>query len=197
MGGPSGMGRGWLLNPTKSLALPEARGFWISLFLGFGALLALGLSYFRGPTEGSLVLSLGLSFVVAAALCDTFWGIIPNVLVLAGLGGVLLVSWVAPGLNGLSALLGALLGGGLLFLLGLTLSWILKREALGGGDVKLMALIGATLGWEKVFPVLFWAAVLALTWAVARFLIRNESLRRSVRFGPWMGAATVLAAIGI
>ncbi|MFQ5693803.1 MAG: prepilin peptidase [Nitrospinota bacterium] len=163
--------------------------------LGLGALVGVGLVFARGPTAGTAVQAFGLAFVIAGAISDALWGIIPNSLSLTGLAGVLLASVFLPEVGSGEVVLGAIVGGGTLLLLGLGMSRLLRREALGGGDVKLMALIGSVLGWEKVFPVLFWAAVLALAWIACLFLFRGGSLRRSVHFGPWMGLAAVLAMV--
>lgn len=163
--------------------------------MGLGVLVGGGLFFFREPTQENILQSLGLAFIVSGSLYDAFWGIIPNEIAVTGLAAVILLSFLLPDASVVMALVGALLGGGLLFVTGLCVSWLLKKEALGGGDVKLMALIGGVLGWEKIFPVLFWAAVLSLAWVVCLFFIRGGPLRRAVRFGPWMAVATFLSVI--
>jgi leader peptidase (prepilin peptidase)/N-methyltransferase len=134
---------------------------------------------------------LGIGVAVGIAWIS-FWGFTPE----HGLSALgLTASFLMPTLNGLEALWGALVGGGLLFGVGVGLSWVLQKEALGGGDVKLMALIGAVVGWQSVFSVLFLSAALALIWIVIVFLLRGGPLQRAVHFGPWLGVATILAVV--
>ena len=183
------------MHQTDSSIINKGRFSRMSPVLALGAMAGIGLFLSREGTQENVLESVGLAFIISASLYDAFRGIIPNALVLTGLAVVLLLSFVLPNTSGVAVLLGAAVGGGLLLFLGLTLSWILKREALGGGDVKLMALIGGLLGWEGVFPVLFWAAVLALAWIACLSLVRGGALKRAVRFGPWMGATAFLAII--
>jgi leader peptidase (prepilin peptidase)/N-methyltransferase len=164
-------------------------------FLGVGVVVGIAWISFWGFTPEHGLSALGLAFIVAAALYDAVWGIVPNPLTLTGVATVLLVSFLMPTLSGLEALWGALVGGGLLFGVGVGLSWVLKKEALGGGDVKLMALIGAVVGWQSVFSVLFLSAALALIWVAFVFLLRGGPLQRAVHFGPWLGVATILAVV--
>lgn len=67
--------------------------------------------------------------------------------------------------------------------------WILKQEAMGFGDVILMAMIGSVIGWQPVLMVFFTAPLLAVFAAVVAWFIRRERL---FPYGPWLSAATVL-----
>ncbi|RMF21268.1 MAG: prepilin peptidase, partial [Cyanobacteria bacterium J083] len=62
--------------------------------------------------------------------------------------------------------MGILVGGGFLLLLAQAYYLIKKREGLGGGDIKLCAMIGAFLGWKAMIFVFFASSVLALCYAV-------------------------------
>jgi len=93
--------------------------------------------------------------------------------------------------------LGAVLGAGIL--LALYGSWYLLRrvEGLGLGDVKMMAMIGAFLGWPGVVAALLLGAVLASVVALAGLMMRRLHLHNKMAFGPFLalGAAVTLIFI--
>ena len=67
--------------------------------------------------------------------------------------------------------------------------WALRQEAMGAGDVVLMALIGAAVGWQPVLVVFFVAPLLAIFVAVGMWLFRRD---RDIPYGPWLSIATLL-----
>jgi len=58
--------------------------------------------------------------------------------------------------------IGFIVGGGVLYLIALLGDWIFKKESMGGGDIKMAAMLGAFLGWQKVVLVFFGSAVVGL-----------------------------------
>ncbi len=91
----------------------------------------------------------------------------------------------------LSALFGYLIGG--LWIWGLRILGTLAfgREAMGLGDVHLLAAVGAVCGWIVPSLVFFLAAFLAVAWAVAMALRKQ----REMPYGPWLGAAALLVML--
>jgi leader peptidase (prepilin peptidase) / N-methyltransferase len=67
--------------------------------------------------------------------------------------------------------------------------WVMRREALGFGDVTLMFMIGASFGWQFSLMVFALAPVLAIGYAVFRMLTTGDN---ALAFGPWLSAAAVL-----
>ncbi len=80
-------------------------------------------------------------------------------------------------------------GGGLTWLARVLSSWILGQQALGFGDVTLMAMIGAFLGWQPVLFVFLLAPLCALT---AGLLVRLFSKRTYLPYGPYLSLAALL-----
>ena len=116
-----------------------------------------------GPTpRGFVYLYLTLALFVQAVI-DTRYRIIPDGITLPAIAVGLAASVLFPGLHdessrwrGLFASLeGVLLGGGFLYLVGTLAEFLLKKEAMGGGDVKLLAAIGAVIGWRGVLWTIF------------------------------------------
>jgi len=111
----------------------------------------LTLEALRGGLFGTLLLGI--------ALTDAREYIIPNEFTWGGL----VIALVLSAAGGLHALLLALLGGAVgfavLWLVGVGGKWLFKEEAMGGGDIKMMAMVGAFLGWQGVLLTIFLGAL--------------------------------------
>jgi leader peptidase (prepilin peptidase)/N-methyltransferase len=99
--------------------------------------------------------------IYAASLIDYDWRIIPDAISLPGIpAGFLAASFLMPEIGWKMSLYGILLGGGVLFGVGELYRLLRNREGMGMGDVKLMAMIGAFLGWPAVLFTLFVGSIL-------------------------------------
>lgn len=104
--------------------------------------------------------------------------------------------WIAryPHLHGLAvSLAGAVVGGGSIAIVRTIGHFVLKREAMGGGDVVLMAMIGSFLGWQPTIVVFFLAPVCALVVVLATLVFRRE---REIPYGPYLSLATLIVILG-
>ncbi len=129
--------------------------------------------------------------LVVSAIVDFQRRLIPDWLTLPGLAWALVASaflgW--PRLS--DALLGVILCGGALLIFAL-----MTRGSIGGGDVKLMAMIGASLGWQWGFAVLFFAQATAAAVAVCLLITRRKRWRDSIPFGPFLATMAIVATLG-
>jgi leader peptidase (prepilin peptidase)/N-methyltransferase len=133
-----------ILYPLVELAVGV---LWFLLAYHYG----LSLDALRGAILGTLLLGI--------ALTDAREYIIPNEFTWGGLALALVLS-AADGLHAvLLALLGAAVGFALLWLVGVVGRWVFKEEAMGGGDIKMMAMVGAFLGWQGVLLTIFLGAL--------------------------------------
>ncbi|MBK8976503.1 MAG: prepilin peptidase [Planctomycetes bacterium] len=88
----------------------------------------------------------------------------------------------------LASALGALVGGGVVWLVRVVGGWVFRREAMGLGDVKLMLGVGAFLGWQGALLTFFVGALLgALLGSLRRLFVRGDELP----FGPYLAAGAV------
>jgi len=134
----------------------------------------------RGAVFGTILLGI--------ALTDAREYIIPDEFSLGGLVLGLLFS-VSLGVSGvIQAVIGAGVGFALLWLVGVAGTWAFKEDAMGGGDVKMMAMVGAFLGWQGVLLTVFLGALAGSLIFVPLSLIGRKKL---VPFGVFlsMGAA--------
>ncbi len=123
------------------------------------ALLWAGMAYRHGIGLEAIQWATFLTLLLGIALTDAREYIIPDEFSIGGLVLGLLFS-VAGGMAGVGqAVLGAAVGFGLLWAVGAAGTWAFKEDAMGGGDVKMMAMVGAFLGWQGVLLTVFLGAV--------------------------------------
>jgi len=95
-----------------------------------------------------------------------------------------------PHLHGVAvSLAGLVVGGGVIWAVRLISQRILRQEAMGFGDVTLMAAIGSFLGWQPVLIVFFLAPIPAVVAGLISWFQRRE---REVPYGPYLSLATLL-----
>ena len=139
----------------------------------------------RGAVFGTILLGITMTDAREYIIPDEFtWG---------GLALGLLFS-LAAGLSGLgAALAGAAAGFGLLYLVGAVGTWVFKEEAMGGGDIKMMAMVGAFVGWQGVLLTIFIGAFIGSLIFLPLLLAGRKKL---VPFGIFLsiGAATAYLA---
>ena len=152
-----------------------------------------GLALFR--TFG-LGLELPVYFVFFSALLvvifiDLDTWTIPDVITLPGIVAGVAASFLLPHLNLWQSLLGLLVGGGVLFLVAMGYQLVRKREGMGGGDIKLLATIGAFLGLPGVIFTLF-ASSLAGSLAGVLLMFKDKSGGGTrIPFGPFLALAAM------
>jgi leader peptidase (prepilin peptidase)/N-methyltransferase len=131
--------------------------------------------------------------LIVISFIDLKWQIIPDVISLPGILLGLTASFFLP-LSFKDAFLGALLGGGVLFFVAYGYYFITKKEGMGGGDIKLLAMIGAFLGWQAVPFVLFIASLMGSIIGIIWLIATGKDRHCPIPFGPFLalGAICVL-----
>src|SRR6266516_2113769 len=103
-----------------------------------------------------------------------------------------LIEALVGGVQGfLQALLGAAVGFVLLWLVGMAGTWVFKEEAMGGGDVKMMAMVGSFVGWRGVLLTVFAGAALGSL----IFIPLSIKKKRLVPFGVFLAVGAVVAFV--
>lgn len=165
----------------------------------FSGIFALAAGLILGPTPHFLVALGFATLLLVLSLIDLETFLLPDMLTLPGAGAALLSSTLLPrlwtlGIGWRSALLGATLGCGGLWLLSTLYRRIRGVDGLGLGDAKLMLLVGALLGPLAVLLTLFFGACLALPAGLiamrnGRQVGEDEGLQTRLPFGPFLCAA--------
>lgn len=94
----------------------------------------------------------------------------------------------------MDSIFGILIGGGILLLIAYGYEAIKKRQGMGIGDVKLLAMIGAFFGWEGVLFTLFLGAILGSVIGIAIIISQKGDLKYAIPFGPFLSIAAVAYA---
>ena len=155
-----------------------------------GALLAAAVIAVWGIQWVALAYYVFLMMLLASALIDAETTLLPDQLTLPLLWLGLLI---APAFTGtptlFDAVAGAVVGYVSLWLVYWAFRLVTRREGMGYGDFKLMAAIGAWLGWQTAPAVILIAATLGLAYAVVRILRRTATRRTPIPFGPFLAIA--------
>lgn len=164
------------------------------------AFLFTALVWWHGPTPLALAYVVFSGMLVIGTFIDIEHYILPDRITLGALAAGLLASALWPALHGasswrdglLASAAGAALGGGLLLLVGFVGKLALRKDAMGLGDVKLLAAIGAILGWKAV---LFTVLVSSLSGTLAGVVLMacgRRTLAGRIPYGPHLAFAAVL-----
>ena len=133
------------------------------------------------------------TLIVSLGLIDIGHLLLPDKLTLPGIMvGLALQPWIDD-VSFLEAVVGALVGAGLLILLINFWYWIRQEEGMGLGDVNLMALIGAFLGWKGVVLALFVGALAGALFGLALMAAGRLKLASKLPFGTFLAIGALIA----
>jgi leader peptidase (prepilin peptidase)/N-methyltransferase len=134
-----------------------------------------------------------LAGLIVMTVIDLFHQIIPDVISVPGIGVGLVASLIIPHITFFDSMMGILLGGGSLFLVATLYQWLFKREGMGGGDVKLLAMIGAFLGWKPVILTILLSSFIGSITGIAIMLIKGKDFKYAIPFGPFLYLGAVIS----
>jgi len=145
----------------------------------------------------SLSLPLLIMFLFCAALVvitfiDFDHQIIPDEISLPGIILGFLSSFFLPGLGWLSSLLGIVVGWGSLALIFYGYLWLTGREGMGGGDAKLLAMMGAFLGLQAVPFIIFASSLVGTVAGLSIMAVQRKDRHLAIPFGPYLALGAVL-----
>jgi leader peptidase (prepilin peptidase) / N-methyltransferase len=174
------------------------RYFFVELLM---ASLAVALYYQFGFSLAFIVSFIFVAALIVISFIDLDVRIVPDVISLPGIVAGLLFSVVARyGISDpfelipspLSALFGVLAGGGLLLLLAWAYEAFTGVEGMGGGDIKLLAMIGAFLGWTSIPFTLFFASLTGSVIGLGFMIGKGVGRRFALPFAPFLCLGALL-----
>ncbi len=122
-----------------------------------------------------------------------FWKVLAAIWLL----GIVGITWVwtlggAPWEGLATSLVGLAVGGGVIWAIRIVATWALNVEAMGFGDVTLMAMIGAMIGWQAALVAFFLSPFAAIAIVLVRYVITRDTY---TPYGPYLCAGTVLTLV--
>ena len=155
------------------------------------ALLFLAIYYFFGLQWILIPYFVLVAGLIAASFIDIEHRIIPDEISLGGIVVGLIFSFLLPEMHYVSSrfqslglsVIGVLVGGGAIYLIGIIGDLIFKKESMGGGDVKLLAMIGAFLGWKAALLTFFIAPFFGAVYGIIEKIRTKDT---AIAYGPFL-----------
>ncbi|MBI5124354.1 MAG: prepilin peptidase [Candidatus Omnitrophica bacterium] len=179
------------------------RYFIVEVLTAFAFLI---LYLFFGLTPKFFANAVMVSGLIIATFVDFEIQEIPDEVSIGGLAAGLILSTIFPSIlnessrlsSFLSSFFGALAGGASIYAMGMLGEFAFKREAMGGGDVKLLAMIGSFIGWKLVLLAFFIAPILGAIVeirSVIGTLSGKKEKYKTIPYGPYLSLAGVIAML--
>jgi leader peptidase (prepilin peptidase)/N-methyltransferase len=132
-----------------------------------------------------------LAALLAITFIDIQHQIIPDIISLPGIILGFSGSFFCPLLSWQQSGLGILIGGGVLYAIALGYYLLTKRDGMGGGDIKLLAMIGAFLGWQSLLFVIFASSLTGSIIGVSSMMLHGKDSRSKIPFGPFLALSAM------
>ncbi len=167
--------------------------FRYPLIEGLNAAGYVALFWYFGPEWSTVAYGWLFSALLVVAGTDLSHKIIPNVVTFPGIViGLVSAGTILP-LGFVNGLIGLLVGGGLLWGLAWASPYLFGKEGMGGGDIKLMAMIGAFLGWKPALLTImlgsFLGSIVGVSLIAARVIKREDY----IPFGPFLVCGALIS----
>ena len=164
---------------------------FLGLYLRFGVML-------HKPAGVYVVYSALAAALVASTFIDLDFQIIPNEITFTGILAAPLLSLLVPQLHtqppdrlkaALLSIQGIVVSGGIVFGIRLLGRFAFRKEALGLGDVKLMAVVGGIAGWQVAVIAFFIAPFFGLLMGIPNLLLKGKHV---IPYGPFLSLSTLI-----
>lgn len=152
--------------------------------------------YYLGFTWTLLEALIFIFSLVCCTFIDFDHMILPDEFTLSGIIIGLVGAALNPERQLLEAVLGVLVGGGFLWAMAYLYFLFTQKDGMGGGDIKLLAWIGAVLGWKAVPFVIMVSAIIGSVVGLALARKQKQGLKTMIPFGPYLALGAVLYLFG-
>jgi leader peptidase (prepilin peptidase)/N-methyltransferase len=154
-------------------------------------IVAVSLLFKFGLSLESLVYFIFISSLIVITFIDLDHQIIPDIITLPGIPMGLIASFALPTITLKASALGFLLGGGSLWFVAWAYNLIAHRDGMGGGDIKLLAMMGTIIGWKGVIFTIFASSVIGSCVGITMMLIKNKNMKFAIPFGPFLSFGAI------
>jgi leader peptidase (prepilin peptidase)/N-methyltransferase len=146
-----------------------------------------------GGVPHALLLFAFLCALIVITFIDIDHQIIPDVISLPGIVVGLSAAFLTGNPTWMDSVIGILLGGGILWAIAEGYFRLTGREGMGGGDVKLLAMVGAFLGWRAIPVTLMIASLSGTALGVVMMLRAGQGRQMAIPFGPFLAVGAAVA----
>ena len=101
-------------------------------------------------------------------------------------------SFFLPAITAKESLVGILVGGGSLLLVAWVYNLVTHKEGMGGGDIKLLAMIGAFVGWKGVLLTIFLSSAIGTLCGLLVMIRSGKNMKLAIPFGPFLAIGTMI-----
>jgi leader peptidase (prepilin peptidase)/N-methyltransferase len=157
----------------------------ISGIFAVGVFLKYGLSF------EALIYYTFVATLLVITFIDIDHQIIPDVISLPGIPIFFAASFALPEITLVESILGILIGGGSLWIVAQLYYVLTRKEGMGGGDIKLLAMMGAIIGWKGVLFTIFMASAIGTVVGLLVMLKTRTSMKLKVPFGPFLAIGAI------
>ncbi len=133
-----------------------------------------------------------VSALMVVTFIDWKLQIIPDVISIPGIVAGIAVSYFIPSVGIVNSAGGFLLGAGVLFIIAMGYQFLTGKEGMGGGDIKLLGMIGAFLGWKGAAAALILGAFAGAVIGGVLMLRYGKDGKYAIPFGPFLAAGAVV-----
>lgn len=156
------------------------------------ALLTLFLFREYGFSADFAALFLFSAALVVITFIDLDHQIIPDIISLPGIPLGFAFSFFLPQVGWKNSLIGILVGGGSLLLVAYAYELVTRKEGMGGGDIKLLAMMGAFLGWKSIPFIIFISSLLGSVIGISLMIAQKKDSKLAIPFGPFLASAAII-----
>ena len=130
--------------------------------------------------------------LIVITFIDIDHHIIPDIISLPGIPVFFAASFILSVISPLDSLIGILAGGGSLYAVAWVYTAITKKEGMGGGDIKLLAMIGAAIGWKGVIFTIFVSSTLGSAIGIIIMTVTQKNMKLIIPFGPFLSMGAMV-----
>lgn len=145
-----------------------------------------------GLTPEALISFLLIASLIVITFIDIDHRIIPDAISLPGIPIGFAASFFSPVITYLESLIGILVGGGSLLLVAWVYKLVTHKEGMGGGDIKLLAMIGAFVGWKGVLLTVFLSSAIGTLCGLLVMIRSGKNMKMAIPFGPFLAAGAMI-----
>lgn len=144
------------------------------------------------PIPTRIVYFLLVMVLLTITFIDIDHRIIPDKITLPGIPFFFLATLFLPDISILDSLIGIIAGGGSLYLVALGYHLLTGQEGMGGGDIKLLAMIGAVVGWRGILFTIFAGSLIGCVVGLLLMIKNRKGMKLAIPFGPFLSLGAVI-----